>query len=583
MAGGMLKKQSQRNPDILSEYRTTMLLRPRREESKLQKEARTATIQHPKKDTYRLWHPAKTEMFNDAVKQHRAFKPKCSGDLLIDEDGEVKRGLVWKERLKCNKCTYVSYTHKLYKEVESKRCGPKQGAANLALQSGLAHTSISGTGLTKLMLATNTPAPSMSGMQKSANKMRDILKKSNEASMKRIKENLKVAGQVTGQDTPKIPVQIDCRYNNPTYAGIGNTPFQAATQVTQLTAEDVTAQKFIITSTVKNKLCRVCSSSDKDVAPHDCSSNLAARASIRNERQWTRESLQTFHNSGIEVDTIISDPDSSTFRAAEDLFLEGESSTPPLHQLDTRHVSALQRKLIKEKIFSKEMIPGRTSNSRKANQGYFAIDLASRCQAEHQEAMKACAGDTVKVNIKMQHTKHAIKECYQGRHHLCKKHSFVCKGRKVKNWLSNSSRLSKTFLIKPNGGDMRILDECINMLKKTKYLHNTQKVESVNRTISAHNPRNVTFARNVEGRIHKAIQCANEGTGQSILLSCEAAGAPLTSGSRVTRALAALQKANDDRKDYKRSRKAITARNAKRRRLYKLHRENRDNTLEPAN
>ena len=73
-------------------------------------------------------------MFNDAVKQHRAFKPKCSGDLLIDEDGEVKRGLVWKGRLKCNKCTYISYTHKLYKEVESKRCGPKQAAANLALQ-----------------------------------------------------------------------------------------------------------------------------------------------------------------------------------------------------------------------------------------------------------------------------------------------------------------------------------------------------------------------------------------------------------------------------------------------------------------
>ena len=98
-----------------------------------------------------------------------------------------------------------------------------------------------------------------------------------------------------------------------------------------------------------------------------------------------------------------------------------------------------------------------------------------------------------------------------------KTHSFACKGGKVKNWLSNSSRLSKTFLIKPNGGDMRILDECINyrlgngMLKKTKYLHNTQKVESVNRTISAHNPRNVTFARNVERRIHTAIQCANEG------------------------------------------------------------------------
>ena len=97
------------------------------------------------------------------------------------------------------------------------------------------------------------------------------------------------------------------------------------------------------------------SSNDKDIALHDCSSNLAAHASIGNERQWTRKSLQTVHDSGIEIDMIISDPDSNAHRAAEDLFLEGE--TPPLHQLDTRHVSSLQRKIIKEKSFSKEMIP----------------------------------------------------------------------------------------------------------------------------------------------------------------------------------------------------------------------------------
>ena len=305
MADGMLKKQSQKNPDILSEYRTTMLLRPRREESKLQKEARTAKIQDPEKDTYRLWHPYETEkMFNNAVKQHRALKPKCSGDLVIDQDGEVKRGLVWKERLKCDKCNYVSDTHKLYKEVESQRRGPKQAKANLGLQSGLAHTSIGGTGLTKLILATNTPAPSMSAMQKSANKMRDILKKSNESSMKRIKDNLKVAGEVTGQDKPKIPVQVDCRYNNPTYAGIGNTPFQAATQVTQLTAEDVTPQNYIVGKTSKNKLCRVCSSyeNDEDIPPHDCSANLAIDATIGNEREWTRETLETVHTG--EEDTL---------------------------------------------------------------------------------------------------------------------------------------------------------------------------------------------------------------------------------------------------------------------------------------
>ena len=80
-----------------------------------------------------------------------------------------------------------------------------------------------------------------------------------------------------------------------------------------------------------------------------------------------------------------------------------------------------------------------------------------------------------------------------------KKHSFMCQGGKFKNWLAKSYRLSKTFSIQPNGGDMRILDECINyrlgndMLRKMKYLQNTQKLESVNQTISAHNPEMLHF------------------------------------------------------------------------------------------
>ena len=57
-----------------------------------------------------------------------------------------------------------------------------------------------------------------------------------------MRNDIKKIQAACGQD--KLNVEVDCRYSNPIHASTGNTPFQAATQMTQLVAENLTASKI---------------------------------------------------------------------------------------------------------------------------------------------------------------------------------------------------------------------------------------------------------------------------------------------------------------------------------------------------
>ena len=111
-----------------------------------------------------------------------------------------------------------------------------------------------------------------------------------------------------------------------------------------------------------------------------------------------------------------------------------------------------------------------------------------------------------------------------------------------------------------------------DIMKKVKYLQNTQKVESVNRAIGITNPKNMTFTRNARGRVSSAVHAVNDGVAESIASTCRESDADLTQGTRVTRGLLALSRQNHLRKTYKKSKTAINSRRQKRKRLYMLHR-----------
>ena len=192
------------------------------------------------------------------------------------------------------------------------------------------------------------------------------------------------------------------------------------------------------------------------------------------------------------------------------------------------------------------MFPGRTVAAKKKMQANFANDLATHCHAEHAAAMTAPGGNTGKANIRVMTAKEAIIPCYQGNHDGCRRKSQVCKAKIASNWVSQNVYLTDDFKIKPNQKDIEQLNECIDyrlghdVMKKVKYLQNTQKVESVNRAIGITNPKNMTFTRNARGRISSAVHAVNDGVAESIASSCRESGADLTPGTRVTRGLLPL-------------------------------------------
>ena len=122
-------------------------------------------IYRAEKETYRLIHVRKTEeMFHTVYTEHAELYPNCTGMLQWDPAMEIQHGLCWEEACLCTKCPFKSRPFKLYQEVNTGKRGQKAAAPNIGLQVGLSQTPIGYTGVRKLLLSSNTPAPSMSGL-----------------------------------------------------------------------------------------------------------------------------------------------------------------------------------------------------------------------------------------------------------------------------------------------------------------------------------------------------------------------------------------------------------------------------------
>ncbi|CAG2251503.1 CTRB [Mytilus edulis] len=458
-------------------------------------------------------------MWNEVFIEHRQISPMCTGFISWDLSAEQQRGAAWREKASCNECSYHSKMFNLYNEVIAKKRGRRTAAINLSIQVALNHIAISTTGLQKLFLGSNIPAPSTSSMQHFADGM----------------------------------------YNNPIYSGMGKTPFQPVTQCTYNMLENNTYKHSIVSTRQVSKLCSNKSEhkTKTKVKSHKghCSANIEMHDSIGSEERWAKDCLLDLKNDGLEVQEITTDPDSSAFRAAESLFKAGTTNTQPIHFLDTRHVSANHRNFIKKMSGLKEIMPARLVSEKVKMLKKFALDMAARCQAEYNAAFDKFNMDPVRVKVHLSYACHAIVSCYQGDHN-----------RKVE---------------RPNKSEntAALLRECVKyrlgptMLNRTCKNTNTQKAKATNRAIRATVPSNVTFTRNYKGRVHTAIHNVNNGPGESIVKLCKAAWVPIEPGSRAARGLKNIQQHNEKHKLYKQSKQYTDQRCSKKHELYKIYDE----------
>ena len=571
-----------------NERENCAFLRPKSTESLVDRFAKM-NLPDAERQSYRIMQMERVaELFGRSYSEHRTQSPNCSKFLQWDFAREKQRGLVWIESLKCTSCGYESTPEKLYTEVDVPgQRGRRAAQPNLGIHVGLSHTELSVTGLSHLLNSINIPSPSFSAMQSAANKVGTLLVEENCTSMRRLRASV---NEVAGE---KLKLSMDGRYNNPPRTAAGNTPFQAATQVVHLTAEDNTKERLILDVNCGNKLChRGQLLAQGGFAPcpnHDgCTANLELDAPIGNETEMATRAILNLTQSGMQPSQICTDGDTSAATAANILFENGRIPHLPTIQLDTRHFSRSQRRYIQRAKFSAAVFPGRTATAKKWFLHRLADDLPSRCHAEHVAAVEQFRGHPEELTRAMEQTRRAITTCYTAKHEECKLHSRVCAGEVDNNWLKCSQYLTPGFAMSLScEADRRMMEACVEFrlgeaaIEKVSGLANTQKVEAVNSALAHTVPKHKTYSRNFTGRVHSAVSAVNMGIGNSIVSQCQYIGAGIVPSSRVAKQLRARQRWVTQTKSPAANLKRKYRRLAKRKILFTTYAERRNLNEKP--
>ena len=519
------------------------ILRPRPENAEIVDTYLKAPDQscNPDQKTYKLFQQhALQVMINTEIKNHMLFMQGCTGNLNFDTESQIKWGLAWQERFKCDVCGFVSNYHKLYEEVESNKRGRKAAKINIGAQIGLMHSPISNKNFSEILNTANIISPSMSALQKCSNKVSELVEQINRDDMKSIRENLVKENKLLGLSNEKlVRVESDARYNNPIFSG-GNTPFQAGTQVSQVMCENMSNDKKIISLFTGNKLCVVASrlrgkGFDIKCPNHVgvCTANLAEDAPIGNEAYYSSQ-CATEVSDHLEISHITTDGDSKCYLGVKTVHGQNVESLR-----DVRHLSESLKRAIMKCTFCPCLFSGVNKSNQKSR---FALDIKARCVAELNKSFTLHKGELHLIKAHMPAVMETIIMCYKGYcGYSCRVNSYVCAGLPSnhweKNYIANDRSCKMTF------EDEQKIMNCIQILLGSKslelvrFLTSTQKSEAFNRSLSRCNPKNVTFARNFSGRAHCAVHMRNHKYANSVLILTEKLGAGIAQGSSVARQL----------------------------------------------
>lgn len=513
-------------------------------------------------DTYMLLHKTKLCTFwNHAFRCHTAYRKECKGDLQLNDQLCRKWGLGWELAVTCTQCKFSSDRMKIFNEITTGLRGRKAATVNIGLQVGLSKQGISNTGIRQVLAATNVIPPSTSAMQKSANRVNEIISDTNEHDMANTCNDLMLLNMSIGRspDHP-IPAEADATYNNKIYSGIGITPFQAGTQATMIVAENLTPKKKIIAAKTYSKICS-CVRPDAE-SPHSesCTANLPRDASIGNEGSYAKDCISSINAAGVQIGNLTIDGDSTSRSTVTNIEQPGGAEIKP--QYCTRHLSRTMQKHIKKAVFTPKMFPGRTKADRDQAQNRFAFDVSDRVQREFDAALKDCGKDVSKLETKLADITDAIVDCYRGCCQSCEEHSYVCSQEKpcFRKYLDiNPDLRRKRAFIHPQSEDLTKLRSLIAIrlgpgaIYKTMTNSTQNKCEAANRGIKKAVPGHITYRRNYRGRVHSAVHSMNHGIGKSTIELCEAASAPIGDTSSVKKALQSMDKRSTYQQQYKKS------------------------------
>lgn len=512
-----------------------------------------------------------SHLYDSGNRKHGLCSKGCDGRLLIDSDNSKKWGLVWSERLKCTKCSFVSDYCKLYEEVEGKsKRGRKAATVNVGLQLGLSTTPISNTGICRVLNNANIVAPSISSMQRLSNKVLEEVISLNQIDMQDKVRAVVKTNTLIGQTNPlNINVEGDTCYNNKIF-NADTTPFQAGTIATTTFCENNTRSKRIIGVNIASKLCLVASrmrnKGEEVTCPHHagyCTADISESSVIGNEGTWSEKVAKNL--TGINIAGYTGDGDSTSHAGVQ----KAQPCRVNMFK-DVRHLGNSVRRAVYSTKFSSSMFSG---PSRCNLKNRFALSIKQRCHAELKQAHKKYNGHLPTIKFKMPMVIDTIVLCFNGYcGQSCKDNSLVCSG---------NYRLAKNFMpanvkVRMTEKDQDLLKQCIGImlgieaLEKTKLLTSTQKCEAVNRSYQAVNPKMVTNPRTFKGRIHGQIHKLNNGYTRSMVMKARYLGAPIKNPAIIRQMMAVDKRAARTKDPGAIERRKVCRYSASRRR-YNLH------------
>jgi hypothetical protein len=562
----LLNSNLTQEPDCASENQIDGLsLRPRVRKSYLQQYQE----KNDSEGEYILVHKQKSELFwNKVILEHHKAFPRCAGPVVDDVGRSQKMGTVWILAAKCTRCQYKSEKEKLYEEVHTGKRGRKAAATNLRLQIALSKNSISNTAMHHILSSMNVNPPSKSGLTQTANKVNDKIKEINIKDMEAQRQSLKAINNYAGLPVGLVDIEVDGTYNRRIGSG-RPTPGQAATQTTYLCAENITADKTIINCKTYSRLCQ-CDLKHKS-GPHKehCKANLASNAIIGQEKTYLAQTLTDLHRDGLSVGDVTLDGDSSA-RSLLDSIEQPDENIKIRPMYCIRHLNQAVTKKVQEESFSINMFPGRLKADKKRAQNLFSRDIAARAQAEFNNIYDKYGSSLQDMINRASYVPEAIINCYTGSHSLCLAHSFVCTKEKQWNRTFIKSKYPQNAFISPTEEDKQKLCKILGLrfnraaVNRTSKNRSQNKCEAANRGLTKAAPKNITFARNYEGRIHSAVHTMNHSLGKSTVILAEKVGAAYPCKSPALKSLASLDRAIDYHRQYKKTATARTARQKQR-------------------
>ena len=488
-------------------------------------------------------------MMNNAIHLHAASAESTSRscDMPHFQYYTLKKwGVCWKCQLYCINCNLITPEYKLYKTIPSNKPGPNPAAPNVGLALGIQETAIGNTKAQHLLANMNVPPPSRSSMQRTSTTVGKKMVQLNKEDMKEKLEIVKSVNRKRGAPENVINLTVDARYSSNTIIS-KKKPGQNANQAIALGIETVTDRKYIVATGILNKMCwsgawlRTKGFNVECPGGHeDCTANLY-RAAPLSEYELGKQIGSQLAVQGILVKYATTDGDGRCASGINDAI----QALNPLWNVerlaDPVHLGQGQFRATLRANFSESMFYAKTKEQKKEMQKAFSQDVKSRCSLVVNKLMETHCNKIDEIAKHLPKALEATIKCYSGDCSMCTSHSVVCAGTDTRNWWNTSIYLPSYTITSLNmdENDKRLLCEILKMklstqaIESMKLYDNTNKNEAVHRAISSNLPKNVSYSRNADGRLHSTIHRNNNDPGTSTQQKCESLGIELSDRTKT--------------------------------------------------